>query len=276
MRMKLRTSLLLISALIVSVSIFNPTYAQPTNASYTVNLAWTTLQLTYPTEVMPGSTVIVNVHVNPTSNGIYLQSLIATVYYADVSGLHQIATQNLITNPGMSYYYASESFNNSFQVNLPQNVPRTTLVAMFSEITQSYYYSSYWGRSWGCFDPIFCASPSYRSTDDAIAPLSYVEATTPEYVTLQSEYQALQQKLNQTQIQNQQLQNMVSQQSEVINQLNQHASLANNTTQTYQLLSLILAILVVALVAFNINQRRDREKTVVREEMNEEPMAKED
>jgi NADH:ubiquinone oxidoreductase subunit B-like Fe-S oxidoreductase len=74
---------------------------------------------------------------------------------------------------------------------------------------QTYYFAYYPSYSYG------------TSTDQAIAPLSYIKATTPEFVALQSGYQKLQQQVNQTQSQNRQLQITASQQSAAINQLNQ-------------------------------------------------------
>jgi len=261
--------------IVVSLSVFNSAFAQPSQVSYTVNLNSLTLQLTYPAQVLPGGSVSVSVQANPKSGGVYLQSLTATVYYSDSSGLHSIATQTLISNPAYSYgSYVTSAFSKSFTVNVPQDAPRTSLVAVFSESVQSTYYFAY-----PCFVDIFLAECTYQygwypysyssystTSDDAIAPLSYIQATTPEYVALQSTYQQLQQQLNQTQAQlsqsqaqlaqshtqNQQLQSTVSQQGDRINQLNQQLANANAMSQTYQLATLALGIIAVILLVFTV------------------------
>ena len=107
---------------------------------------------------------------------------------------------------------------------------------------------------YGCSDPILCggyyASYGYSTTtDDAIAPLSYIKAATPESVALQSENQMIQQQLNQTQAQNQQLRTTIAQQSTTINLLGQQLASANSMTQTYQNLALGVIITAVALAA---------------------------
>jgi phage shock protein A len=60
----------------------------------------------------------------------------------------------------------------------------------------------------------------------------------------------LQQQLNQTQAQNQQLQTTIAQQSTTINLLGQQLASANSTAQTYQGLALVAVIIAVALAAF--------------------------
>ena len=251
-RFLVTVAVLLLSALSLSQGL-----AQQTQASYTVNLSSFTLQVTYPSEVMPGQNITVNVQASPKTTGTYLQTLAATVYYGDTSGLHTITTQTLVSNAANGYgSYSTGSFSKSFTVNIPQNAPRTSLVAIFSETVQSnnynyYNYPSYFGYLYNG-NPLFYSNyPSYSTTtDDAIAPLSYVKATTPEYVTLQSEYQMLQQQLNQTQAQNQQLQTTISQQNSTINLLGQQLASANSTAQTYQDLALGAIIIAVALAVF--------------------------
>ena len=255
--MKSALVFLVAGVILLSVSTFSPAFAQPTQLSYLVNLNSFTLQLAYPSEVMPGDTVTVNIHGNPNSNSAYLQSLTVTVYYADATGLHQLGTQNLVSNSANGYgYFVSSttgSFSKSFTVNVPENASRTSLVAIFSETVQSsnYYYYNYWSFGYPCADPVFCGYyPSYGTTiDDAIAPLYYTKATTPEYF-------ALQQQMNQTEAQNKQLQTTISQQSTMINQLDQQLTSANGTVQTYQIVSVVFVIIAVALAAFNVYQLR--------------------
>jgi hypothetical protein len=286
--MKATTTFILAAALLTTIAISNPVFAQSNQASYTVNLAYSTLQVTYPSQVLPGDSVTVNVQVTPKSN-VYLQTLTATIYYIDDAGLHQVTSLTLVDNSksmnsynyGYGYSYTTSSFSKSFQVTVPQNAPRTSLEAVFSETAQSNNYNNYYGDYYSYFGypyyyyghpyynssryscsyyyceysfvypayyyPYYAYNPSTASTDKAIAPLSYVQANTPEYAALQSQYQTLQQQLQQSQAQNQQLQSTASQQSTTINQLNQQLASANGSTQTYQALAIGLGILAAAL-----------------------------
>ena len=249
--------LVTVVVLVLSAASLSQVLAQQTQVSYTVNLTSFTLNVTYPSEVTPGENITVNVQATPKTTGIYLQTLSATIYYGDSSGLHAIATQTIVSNSATGYGSYTGSFSKSFTVNVPQNAPRTSLVAIFSETVQSnnYYYNypsypSYFGYLYYGNPLFYSYYPSYSTTtDNAIAPLSYVKATTPEYVALQSEYQMLQQQLNQTQAKNQQLQTTIAQQSATINLLGQQLTSANNNVQTYQSVALGAIIIAVALAA---------------------------
>jgi len=274
-RFLVAVAVLLLSALTLSQGL-----AQQTQASYTVNLSSFTLQVTYPSEVMPGETVTVNVQASPKTTGIYLQTLTATVYYGDTSGLHVITTQNIVSNPANNYgSYSTGSINENFTVNVPQNAPRTSLVAIFSETVQSnnynyYNYPSYFGYLYSGNPLFYSYYPSYTTTtDDAIAPLSYVKATTPEYVALQSEYQMLQQQLNQTQAQNQQLQTTITQQSSTINSLGQQLASANSTAQTYQGIAVAAIIIAIVLAAFAgfTHYKRSKDQSPAPKQANTQP-----
>jgi hypothetical protein len=258
---KLPSVFLVTAIFLVSVSLFTAAFAQSAQVSYTVKLSLFALNVSYPSEVMPGDNVTITIQGSPTTSNVYLQSLSIIVYYADATGLHQLISQTLISNPTNSYAYYGTSttanFTKSLTVNVPQDAPRTSLVALFSETTQSnnYYYNDFGPYPFSYYrDPIFYSYyPSYSTeTDQAISPLSYVKATTPEFVTLQSEYQQLQQQMNQAQTQNQQLQASITQQNSTIRQLNQQLTTANTTAQTYQTIAVVFAIIAVALAALSI------------------------
>jgi hypothetical protein len=275
--MKLTLAVIVMLCL-ASMSLFSSAFAQPNQASYTVVLNALTLQLTYPSEVMPGYTVTVSVQGTPNGYNLFLQGLTVTIYYADSTGLHQTSSQTLVSNSGYNYgaynygYYggysmsqATASFSKSITVSVPENAPRTSLIAVFSETVQSTYYNYapyyyYSPASYGMgmhhhtsYFLFYYPSYSYSTaTDQAIAPLSYIRANTPEFVGLQSEYQALQLQLNETQSQNLQLKTISSQQSSTINQLNQQLAISDNERQTYQTITLTLTALAVALAALNV------------------------
>jgi len=262
-------------AAVVLVSILlAPTSAQSTQTqvSYTVNLNSFNLKVTYPSEVTPGNNVTISILGTPKAADVYLQTLTVTVYYADASGLHQLASQALVNNQANSYsYYGTSMTGNitkTLSVNIPQNAPRTSLVALFFETTQfnnyNYYddYGPYPFSYWYYRDPIFLSYyPSYSAeTDQAISPLSYINATTPEYVALQSEYQQLQQQLNHAQTQNQQLQTSITQQNATISQLNQQLTSANTNSQNYETAAVLFAIIAVALAVLSIYEIRSKGK----------------
>ena len=270
--MKLMRAFVVTALILFSLLLPRLAFAQPSQASYTVTLNWFTLQVTCPAEVMPGDALTVNVQGTPNSPNVYLQNLTATIYYPDASGLHQLTSQTLVSNSANVYAYYQEapasSFSKNFTLIVPQNAPRTSLVAVFSETTQynnyysNYYYGPYPFSYWYYGNSLFYSFyPSYTtSIDQGISSLSYIRATTPEYVALQSEYQTLQQQLNQTKTQNQQLQTTITQQSALISQLNQQLSSANATAQTYEAVAAVFIIIAAALAAFSIYTMRNKAK----------------
>jgi len=270
-------TLLAIAAALILLTTFNFALGQSNQTSYTVRLNSFTLQVTYPAEVMPGDTITIYVQGSPTGSAVYLQSLTVTIYYADATGLRQVSTQNLFTsyspnsyNNYVTYGY-SGSFSKNFTVTVPENAPRTALVALFSETVQPNYYS-YGG--YGYNYPSYASYPYYPSysvyvspayypyssysysSDQGIASLSYINANTPETVTLQSQNQLLQQQLSQLQAQNQELQSKVTDQSATINQLTQQLASMNGTVQAYQMIGLTLGVVIVLLLAFSFNRRK--------------------
>ena len=279
------TTLTAIVAALILLTTLNCALGQSNQVSYTVRLNSFTLQVTYPAQVMPGDTITIYVQGGPTGSAVYLQSLTVTVYYADAAGLHQISTQDLFaSSPPNSYnnyvtYGYSGSFSKNFTVTVPENAPRTALVALFSETVQPNYYS-YGGYAYNY--PSYASYPYYPSytvyvspayypyssysysSDQGIASLSYIKANTPETVTLQSQNQLLLQQLSQLQGQSQELQSKVSDQSATINQLTQQLASMNGTVQAYQMVALTLGVLVVILLAFSFSRRKlDRTKQQV-------------
>jgi hypothetical protein len=280
--LKIERALLGVVMILCLALMANSAFAQSTQISYNVNLSAFSLQVTYPSQVKPGDTVSVNVQVSPKTSVAYLQSLTATVYYADSSGLHSVTNQTLVTNNAFGYgNYVTSGFSKSFTFNVPAGAPRTSLVAVFTETSQTNNYYTYYG--YGPYYNSYYSSSQYwgypyyyssTASDDAIAPLSYIQASTPEYVALQSTYQMLQQQLNQTQAQltqskaqqqqsqaqNQQLQNTVAQQSSTISQLNQQLAGATGTMQTYQMLTIALGIIALIFAVFGVYEWRTKSK----------------
>jgi hypothetical protein len=268
------TTLVAIIVLIALVSFSQTASAQSTSISNSVSLTYTTVQLTYPSEVTPGQQVTVNVQAS-AKDYFNLQSLKVQVYYADGSTLRSLSTATIASNV---YMKNGDKVNADIQTTIPAEAPRTSLVALVSETVRNTYYSysydyypwNYYGGS-STYYPYYYgyyAYPDYyyaSTTDIGIGPLSYIKATTPEYVTLQSEYQMVQQQLTQAQAQNQQLQqnlqdeqNKVSQRDATITDLNNQLASAHNSVQSLEILSGILAAVAIVLGVFLALKARGR------------------
>jgi hypothetical protein len=253
--------------------------AQSSQSSYTLNLTYLTVQVTYPAQAMPGDSITVNIQASAKKN-IDTLSLTAQVYYSDGSSLHQLAS----TTFDGSNMATGSNFTKQIQFTVPKDTPRTSLVAVLTESVKTsyaayYYYPVYYNYSlpYCHHDSPYCyyydyygymAYPSYSSaasTDAGLAPLSYVKATTPEYTALQSQDQALQQQLAQSQAQNQQLQqqlqnaqNTNAQKDATISDLNQRLNASQGTSTTYESVAVVLAILAAVLGALAIHFHRGR------------------
>jgi len=269
--------LILIAVFTASLFVNQPAYAQSSQVTNNVTLEHLNVQLTYPSEVLPGQSITVNLQAK-AKDSFRLTSLVLQVYLADSSNLRQLTSTTVAQDLSMS---SGGQINKDIQVSVPLDAPRTSLIAVVSEsVRMTYYYYSYWYPYWYPYDnyswPYFFAYPSYyyrTVSDDAITPLTYVKATTPEYVALQSQYQQLQQTLNQTQAQNQQLQhdlqnaqNTIAERDSTIAGLNKQLSLLQGTLTLLEAVAVILAVAIVALAVMYFRRR----KTSTQEE-SEEP-----
>jgi hypothetical protein len=280
-KMKRSNLIAILVVLVASLSLSPFAFAQSSQTSYSLNMTYLTVQLTYPTEVLPGDSITVNIQATAKSR-INSASLTAQIFYADTSSLHQLTSATLSSN----YYMNSGStISKQIQFTIPANAPRTSLVALLTEKVQTayaayYYYPRYYNYSYpycyyyygyynyDCYYG-YTYYPTYSyttTTDTGVTPLSYVKATTPEYVSLQSQYQALQsqdqslqsqlqaaqQQLAQSQAQNQQLtqnlqsqQNTLAQRDGTITSLNQQLNVIQNSNVTYKAAAVGLAIAAV-------------------------------
>ncbi len=229
-------------------------YAQSSQVSTTAELNSLTVQLSYPSEVLPDQAVTVSVQAT-AKDYVQLGKLVLQVYYADGNSLHLLTTVTVAANV---YLNKGNQVSKDIQVNVPADAPRTSLVALITENVNSpsytywsYYYPYsywYWGDENYSDSYFFYAYPISTSvTDDGLSPLSYIKATTPEYVTLQGEYQMVQQQLNQSKADNQKLQDTVAQDNSVIANLNQQLASTQAMVRTLEAFAIILAVLAIAL-----------------------------
>jgi len=270
------TVLILIAVFAASLFVNPSAYAQSTQVTNNVTLEHLNVQLTYPSEVLPGQSITINLQAK-AKDSFRLTSLVIHVYLANSSSLRQLTSTTVAQDLSMS---SGAQISKDIQVPVPLDAPRTSLIAVVSEsVRMTYYYYSYWYPYWYPYDnyswPYFYAYPSYyyrTVADDAIAPSTYVKATTPEYVVLQSQYEQLQQSLNQAQAQNQQLQqdlqnakNTIAQRDSTVADLNKQLTSLQNTLTMVEGIAVILAIVIVVLVGLYFR----RGKTSVKEEPEE-------
>ena len=243
--------------------------ADSTQVSNTVSLSHLSVKLAYPSEVLPGQSITINIQA--TARGSFrLKSLEVQVYFADGNNLRQLTTATVSKDLYMS---KGDQINKDIQTAVPADAPRTALIALVSETATMtyydysyyYYYPPYYYENYSYYY-VYYPSYSYSSvTDDGIAPLSYIKATTPEYVSLQTAYQMLQQKLDQSQAENQQLKQTLDARQATINQLNsdiaalnQKFTSAQGTITLLEVTSIILVGILVALAVYAFRERNRR------------------
>ena len=237
------------------IVIARPAFADSTQVSASVSLQDFTIQVQYPSVVLPGTNTQVNVQAIAKS-AVTLDSLTAYIYYVDGTNLHQVTSATIVGSQNVA---SGNSFTSDIPISVPQGMPRTSLFATFTESVKFSYVSSYSsynnGYDYGCssypaysydnmqncsYYPYYNSYSSYPQnsyvtiTDTGISPLSYVNATTPEYTSLLSQYQTQQQQLSQTQSQNQNLQQQLDQQNQQISQLQAQIQQLQNNLQSAQ------------------------------------------
>jgi hypothetical protein len=237
---------------------------------------------------MPGDTVTINLQA-AAKNNLNTVALTLQIFYSDGNNLHQLAWAS-VSNDNNNYMNTGTSLSKQIQFAIPQDAPRTSLIAALTEKVQTAYYSNYYYPSYYNYSSQSCyyypdyyysyygygsysgyAYPSYSyntSTDTDIAPLSYIKATTPEYVSLQSEYQMVQQQLAQSQAENQQVkrnlqdaQNKIAQQNATILNLNQELNSSQSLNGAVEAAAGGLGIIAIVLGVFVTYLSRGRNKT---------------
>ncbi len=280
--------LFFVFAVVISIA-FSPTVlAEASQASYTVNLNYLTVNVTYPSQVLPGDNVTVNVQAT-AKRSLDFVTLNVQIFYSDGNALHQVTS----TSANSNYMNSGASMSKSLQFTVPQDAPRTSLVASLTEDVQSTYgafaysfyamdYNSsncYYYPDWYYYDYGYCnyygaypyypyyyayPSGSYSTvTDSGVSPLSYIKAPTPEYTMLQSQYQSLQQQIEQSQAQNQQLnqslqnaQNTIAQQNATISDLNQQLGSSRQTAGTFGVAAAAFAVAAVGIFVAFLRKRK--------------------
>jgi hypothetical protein len=193
-------------------------------------------------------------------NSFTLASLTLQVYVANPSDLRQVANVTVAENVAM---LSGGQINQDIQVIVPSDAQRTSLIARLSESIEMNTFIVYNNAA---LQP----APDYTPTsDDAVAPLTYIMAATPDYSVLLSQFQALQSKLskmqqnvNQTQSTISQENATISQQNSNIQQLSGQLAYANRRVQTYQGLSVALGFVSVAFAIAYVYRRTSRQSEI--------------
>jgi len=124
----------------VALSVVVVAHAQAAQTSYTVNLSYFTVQMTYPSQVNPGDLVTVNMQAN-AKNSFTSASLTAQIFYVDGNTLHQLTSVTLNNN---GYVNSGSTLNKQITFTVPQNAPRTSLFASITENVQTAYANYYY------------------------------------------------------------------------------------------------------------------------------------
>jgi len=280
LRRKMKTKIIVpivLLAILASIFATQSVFAQTNDVTSTVSLSNLNVQLTYPSQVLPGQLATINLTAQ-AKGSFQLTSLTVQVYMVGQNNLWQLLSTTVAQNTMM---LSGDQINKQIQVTVPSDAPRTSLVAQVTESVSitpysyapytpwtpySYAYAPYWnGASYPYAYYAYYAthyasysypSYNYQPTDDAIAPLSYVLATTPEYLALQSQYQQLQTQNQQLRQQLQASKNSTAQKDSTINNLNNQLSSAQGTTTLVEIVAVILAIALVAIAALHFKSTR--------------------
>ncbi len=271
--MKFKLAIVACLLVLGSLTITQFVNAQPSQVSTTVSLGYLNVQLTYPSEVLPGQAVTVTLHVT-AKDSFHLNKLTVQIYYGDGNSLHLLTSVTVLNNTWLNKDY---QVSKDIKLNVPAETPRTSLVALVSENFRVPYYSYssyYYPFSYMYFPSGNPMQPYFQyvypptnmaAADDALAPLSYVKATTPEYMTLQNEYQMLQEQLAQSHSDNQKLQQSLqetqAEKNSIIADLTQQLASTQSTVRTLEAISAILAVIAIVLGFLLFKTRAKREKS---------------
>lgn len=274
MKTKVAVSVVLLVVL-ASIFVSQFVFAQSTQVSNNVVLSHLNVQLTYPSEVLPGQSVTVSIKAE-AKNAFRLTSLSVQVFLADQNNLKQLVSATIAQNLWM---VSGNQINKDIQVTVPIDAARTSLIALVSENVRmtyydySYFYYPFWSYAYdydnySYYPFYYYIYPSYyyaTTSDDAVASLSYVKATTPEYKALQSQYQQLQQKLNDTEAQNQKLQQdlqtaqgTITEKDSMIADLNRQLASARSATTLLEIIAMILAVVAIVLAGLHFRPTKGR------------------
>ena len=125
--------LVMLASIFASQSVF----AQSNQITSTVSLTHLNVQLTYPSQVLPGQSATINLTAQ-AKDSFQLANLTVQVYLADQNNLRQLVSTTVAQNTMMP---SGNQINKQIQITVPSDAPRTSLVALVTESVSMTPYS---------------------------------------------------------------------------------------------------------------------------------------
>lgn len=180
------------------------------------------IAMTFPLEGDPGESIIVSM-TTVTTDSARVKELTIFIYAYTGSGEQRTIVEDVIVKD--LRVKKDDTFQKSYTIMLPSDIPRSPLQTVIFEVTSSssysysrygyWPYSYYWtpanspySWSWGSY---YAVPYSYSSSREQVAcvsiPLTYVKTITPEYEALQLDYDSLSKQYDDLQVKNEDLKN---------------------------------------------------------------------
>jgi hypothetical protein len=288
--MKVKKYYILSLAFFLSLSLLVPSNAQ--SVSKNLTLRNFDMTLTFPTTANPGDSIVVSVNAVARSSATVIDLSIQVMAYTTEGGdLQSVGSASLISSQtgtqygyqGGRYVSSGNTFHQDVSITVPTNILRGELVAVVTETvgSTSYYYSYspyyYYYYPYSYNYPYSYSYPNYtyyywyypyyytyyypsqgtqQYVESKVLPCTYILATTPEYVTLKSQYDQLSSQYNDLSTKYQQA---TQQNQDLTNKLNAATQEANNLKMLgYGFIgaTAILAVVAVAFIALYARQKR--------------------
>lgn len=174
-------------------------HAVPDQRRY--SLAYFDIYFSYPANGKPGETITVTLTATAKKN-CEVQDISVEFFAYSISGEPRLIGSTSIVK--QASVVSGNSFQKSVSLTIPMDAPRSFLMAVASETvrtysyTYSYYYTyPYWWwynatRYWWGWYPAYYGWRTYTDTvDKSTGPVTYVLATTPEYIQLKADHDKL-------------------------------------------------------------------------------------
>ena len=116
---------------------YQSVFAQSNQVTSTVSLSHGNVQLTYPSQVLPGQSATINLTAQ-AKDSFQLANLTVQVYLADQNNLRQLLSTTVAQNTMMT---TGNQINKQIQITVPSDAPRTSLVALVTESVSMTPYS---------------------------------------------------------------------------------------------------------------------------------------
>jgi len=191
------------AAVLVILGIFlvnaTPAVANPDQRRF--SLVYFDVDVTYPPKGNPGETITISITATAKKD-CEVQDLSVELFVYSASGdPRSIGSTTVARQVSVA---SGNCFQKSVAYTIPMDAPRSFLMAVVSETIRTYSYSysyyyvyPYWWwhnvtRYWWGWYPVYYGWRTYTDiVDKEAGPLTYVLATTPEYVQLKADYDKL-------------------------------------------------------------------------------------